>query len=596
MRMRRHIRTTAVAAVALLGLSACSDNILNVTPKDQLSDQAVFTDANLASAFLSDIYRGLNHGLNEMQMSSVSDEAIFTHERGTLDVVMSNVTSSNLAALGNGSYFSAYLWSPMYSRIRQTNIFLSQIDGAKFPEATKNRMKGEALFLRAFFYHNLMRYYGGVPLITKVYGLNEEYEAPRNTLKETIDFIVKDADAAAALLPATYSAADQGRATKGAAMALKARVLLYAASPLYHRAGATPETGLTEAADWRAAKNAAKAVMDLGTYSLFRDTPASQAEAAKNYEELFLQKTSSEVILSRFFLKQRDDGYHPGLHNGPNGYHNWAGNTPIQNLVDDYRMADGSKFDWNNPAHAAAPYDNREPRFYATILYDGAKWRDRPSDVQKLDPDGIIQTFRTVTLPDGKTAAGVDTRKSAVEDWNGSYTGYYLRKFIDKNVNAQFDKQEVPWIFMRYAEILLNYAEASIELGGADLPDAVDALNKIRTRAGMPPLSVAMGQAALREEYRMERRLEMAFEEQRFFDVRRWMIAPTVMNVGAYGIDITGNATDAAKRSTYSNFKYAKTKDPVQTRKWNDKMYFVPIHRDELNRNPALQGHQNPGY
>lgn len=597
MRMRRHIRIPTLVAMALLGLGGCSDNILDVSPKDQLSDEAVFADANLASAFLSDIYRGMNHGLNEMQMASVSDETMFTHERGTLDVVMSNITSSNLGALDDGRYFSAYLWQPVYSRIRQTNIFLSQIEEAKFPEAMKNRMKGEALFLRAFFYHNLMRYYGGVPIITTVYGLNEDYEVPRNSFKETIDFIVGDLDAAAALLPTEYSGADVGRATKGAALALKARTLLYAASDLYNEnPSGQAETGYTSAQDrtalWRNAKNAAKAVMDLGVYSLFRPNPASPEEAAQNYQDLFLQKISDEVILSRFFLTTRNDGYHPGLHNGPNGYHNWAGNTPIQNLVDDYRMADGSKFSWSNPAEAAAPYANREPRFYASILFDGAKWRERPADVKKLEPQGIVQTFRSLKLPNGSTVAGVDTRKSPIEDWNGSYTGYYEKKYIDPTVNAQFTRQEVPWIYMRYAEVLLNYAEASIELG--ELNDAVGALNQIRRRAGMPEYSASLGQAALREEYRMERRIEMAFEEQRFFDVRRWMIAPQVMNVGAYGIDITAEATDRGNRSTYSNYHYAPTATPVQSRAWDDKMYFVPIQRDELNRNSALK--QNPGY
>src|SRR5690606_4696609 len=280
----------------------------------------------------------------------------------------------------------------------------------------------------------------------------------------------------------------------------------------------------------------------------------------------------------------------PGLHNGPNGYHNWAGNTPIQNLVDDYRMLDGSRFDWGNPEHAAAPYENRDPRFYGTILYDGASWRERPDDVEDLEPYGIIQTFRQLTLPDGSTVAGVDTRDSPIEDWNGSYSGYYLRKFIDPTVNHQFTKQEIPWIFFRYAEILLNYAEASIELG--ELDDAVMALNQIRRRAGMPELSASMGQDALREEYRNERRIEMAYEEQRFFDVRRWMIAPEEFSENARGINIYIEGTSRTDRSTWTNYRYEV--QSIQNRAWDDKMYFMPIHRDEMNRNPALV--QNPGY
>src|SRR5438552_15439993 len=250
--------------------------------------------------------------------------------------------------------------------MRQTNIFLSEIDGITFDAALKQRMKGEVFFLRAYFYHNLMRMYGGVPIITKVYGLNEDYQAARNSFQETVAFIVANADSAAALLPLSYSGIDLGRATRGAALALKARVLLYAASDLYNvNPSGQPENGYTGSQDrtalWRAAKNAAQAVMDLGVYSLFRPSPANAQEAAKNYGDLFLQTMSQEVILSRFFLSTRDDGYHPGLHNGPNGYHTWGGNTPIQNLLDDYRMADGSKLDWGNTAAAAAPYANRDP-------------------------------------------------------------------------------------------------------------------------------------------------------------------------------------------------------------------------------------------
>src|SRR5436189_2962 len=263
--MNREFRI-AIAVLGLLGATGCQ-GVLDVTPKDQFPDAAVFADPNLAQAFLNDAYRGLGHGLYEIMLASMTDE---TH-----------------------------------------------------------------------FYHNLMRMYGGVPLITKVYGLNEDYKVARNSFKETVDFIVANADSAAALLPLSFSGTDVGRATKGAALALKARVLLYAASDLYNlNPSDSAFTGYTTPQDrvalWRAAKNAAKAVMDLGIYGLFRPSPASPQEAAQNYGDLFLQRMSEEVILSRFFLSTRDnDGYNPGLHNGPNGFHTWGGNTPIQNLVDD---------------------------------------------------------------------------------------------------------------------------------------------------------------------------------------------------------------------------------------------------------------------
>jgi starch-binding outer membrane protein, SusD/RagB family len=593
--MRSQVRIITAAVLMLLGLSSCN-GVMDLTPKDQFADDAVFADPNLAQAFVNDMYRGLGHGLYEIMLASISDESHFIHNYNTEPVVKSIITSSDRGAIDDGR-FAHYNWAPTYSRIRQTNIFLSKIDGTAFDAALKQRMKGEVFFLRAYFYHNLMRMYGGVPIITKVYGLNEDYQAARNSFQETVAFIVANADSAAALLPLSYSGIDLGRATKGAALALKARVLLYAASELYNRnPSGQPENGYTNVtpqdrtARWQAAKDAAQAVMDLGVYGLFRPTPANAQEAAQNYGDLFLQTMSQEVILSRFFLSTRDDGYNPGLFNGPNGFHTWGGNTPIQNLVDDYRMADGSKFDWGNAAEAAAPYANRDPRFYASIAYDGAPWRPRPDDVKSLDPVGMIQTFRALKLPDSSVVPGLDTRDSPVENWNGAYSGYYIRKFVDPSINAQFTKEQVPWIFFRYGEILLNYAEASIELN--QLTDAVDVLNQIRVRAGMPPFSAALGQAALRDEYRNERRVEMAFEEQRFFDVRRWMTAPQVLSKVAGGINIFLSGTSRTDRTTWHNYRYAV--DTVQTRAWDDKMYFMPIRFDELNRNSLLK--QNPGY
>jgi len=603
--MRRHIHLT-IAALLGLGLTGCND-ILDLTPKDQLSDAAVFTDPNLAQAFVNDMYRGMGHGLYEIMLASISDETHFIHNYNTEPIVKSIITSSDRGALEDGRY-GHFNWANNFSRIRQTNIFLSKIDGTSFDAALKQRMKGEAYFLRAYFYHNLMRMYGGVPLITKVYGLNDDFRVARHSFKETVDFIVANADSATALLPPSYSGADVGRATKGVALALKARVLLYAASDLYNYRvipSDSPYIGYTTPQDrtalWRAAKNAAQAVMDLGTYSLFRPTPASAQEAAQNYAALFLQQTSTEAIMSRFFLTTRDDGAYPNRDNGPNGYHTWGGNTPIQNLVDDYRMADGSKFDWNNPAHAAAPYANRDPRFYGSILYDGAPWRQRPDDVKKLDAIGVIQTFRQLRIIDTTMVAGqpkidttmvpgLDTRDSPVENWNGAYSGYYIRKFIDPALNAQFIRQQVPWIYFRYAEILLNYAEASIELN--ELGDAVNVLNQIRQRGGMPLFSAGLGQAVLRDEYRNERRVEMAFEEQRFFDVRRWMIAPAVLSKVAAGINVFLDGGNRADRTTWRNYRYVT--DTIQARAWNNKMYFMPIRLDELNRNSLLK--QNPGY
>ena len=590
------VKITAMC-VLTLGLLACDVNsILDKKPLDQISEAAVWNDPPLIEAYVNDIYWSMYHGYQGTMLSAAADEAHFIHGYGTAEFLQANITPSNLGAFENGRY-NNFEWGSLYSAIRNTNVVLS-----KLPESTIedqqfiDMMTGEAHFLRAYLYHQLLRFFGGVPLIQEPYDLDDDMSIARSSFGETVDFIISEADKAAALLPVTRSDSEAGRASAGAALALKSRVLLYAASDLYHdNPSGMPETGYTSAQNrtqmWRDAKDAAQAVMDLGVYGLFRPNPADDAEATQNFIDLFLQQNSEEAIMQKYLLKKHEwMGNYPGLENGPNGYHNWAGNTPVQAFIDDFRMADGSEFDWNDPAHAADPYANRDPRFDATVLHDGSSWRQRPPDAVGLDPLNIVQSFREITLPDGTVLPGIDTRDGPIEDWNGSYTSYYLRKFIDPTVaHAPGNTQEIPWIYFRYAEILLNYAEASIELG--EEGDALNALNQLRQRAHMPDIT-ASG-PALMEEYRNERRIEMAYEEQRYFDIRRWMIAPNV-HKDVYGMDIYVEGDTRADRSTYRNYRYEITPEPVQRRVWDDKLYFLPITLEEINRNDMLV--QNPGY
>lgn len=603
------MRNIIIGLIAVLFINSCNDDFVNTQPLDQLSQSSVWTDGSLAEAFVSEIYAGLgNGGFDEQMNASLTDETMFTHPGRNI----TTITESRSNPADPGWINGTLSWGNMYLRIRAANLALRNLEAPQFNNPTLvDRLKGEAKFMRAYYYQQLLRYFGGVPIVDKPYELSDsDFLSARNTYEECVNFIVKDCDEAAALLDGKTLVA--GRATKAAALALKSRVLLYAASDLHDIPTAKAKSSVIAAyakpelvgyvsgdrkARWEKARDAAKAVLDLPGfgYNLGLSAPAAQADAVNNYMNASLSRNGGEkeIILGRYFINaKQENGGRQGLFNGPNGYHNWAGNTPIQLMVDDYEMMDGSKFDWTNPTHAAAPYTNRDPRFYASILYDGAGWKPRTSDVASKDPANQIQTG-TYEVMNGSSKVpffGLDTRKSSVEDWNGSYTGYYVRKFIDPNPSIvdQNTWQQVPWPTLRYTEAVFNYAEALIELG--DDATARTWLNKIRFRAGMPALTESGD--ALKQRMRNEKRIEMYMEEQRYHDTRRWMIAPTTLGRKANGININGTLKAGKNVTLYkydpTNYDYTYKVfeiDPgKENRAWLDKQYYLPIHRDEMNR------------
>ncbi|PZX58431.1 putative outer membrane starch-binding protein [Algoriphagus ratkowskyi] len=617
--MKRNIKHLIILAAASLTIASCNSDFLNTEPLTEISESAVWSDPALAEAFVTGSYQGFgNGGFDEQMLASLTDEAMFTHPgRGITTVTESRVNSADLGWVNN-----TYSWSNMYSFIRRTNIAIQNLSDPKFPNdgGVVDKLLGEAKFMRAYYYQQLLRYYGGVPLVDRPYGLGEEtYEAPRATYEEVVNFIVADLDASATLLAGKSMAA--GRASEKAALALKSRVLLYAASDLHDGPTASSKsatlagyknleliayTSGNRTERWQKAQAAALAVISKGSGNLYGlSAPVSHAEGITNYMNNSLSRNGGEkeLIMARYFINaKQENGGRQGLFNGPNGYNNWAGNSPIQLLVDDYEMMDGTKFDWNNPVHAAAPYENRDARFYASILYDGSQWKPRSSANQSRDPLGQIQSGtyeKTNSSGSVETHFGLDTRNSPIEDWNGSYTGYYIRKFTDPSsaIVDQNTWQQIPWPILRYTEAVLNYVEASIELGQE--AEAKAWLNQIRFRVGQPAVT-ATGDA-LKQAYRNERRIEMAYEEQRYHDTRRWMIANETLGRKANIINITGTFKPGKTLATYrydpTIYNYVYKVLPIdpgkENRTWLDKMYFVPIHRDEINRNSNLV--QNPG-
>ncbi len=597
----KHIIYLILTIVTVFGTGSCNKDFMNLQPSDQFADEAVWSDPALIQTFVNNIYLGLPHGFSNIMMSSIVDESMYNADFGTSNVTKSLVSPSDYSvfdeANGNANRQRGMNWSIVYKFVRAANLFFEKSQSAPFTsEDQRNQMKGEVHFLRAYLYQNLVSMYGGVPIINKTFGLTGEFELPRNSFEDCVNFIVADLDTATMLLPLEMTGANRGRATRGAALALKSRVLLMAASDFYNSNGSWAAgygnneligyTSGDRTARWQAAKEAAKAVIDLGEYGVFMPEPATAEEAQTNYANMFLEDETSEDIFVRFFTPKIDenwDGYNPGLYNNPNGWHGWGSNTPLGQMVDSYEMADGTAFDWSDPTQKADPYANRDPRFYSSILYDGAVWRPRQSDAVARDPIGVVQTGYYEN-PDGSVVPGLDTRNGPLEDWNGTYTGYYMRKFIDPSIDAQYNKQDHPWRYIRYTEILLNYAEAAMELG--EDAEARDYINMIRKRAYMPLLTESG--AALKARYRNERRVELAFEDHRYFDVRRWMIAPEAYEDAAgvsirHKVDGSGNILS----TTYTTIN-------VQDRAWKPSFYLFPVKLDELNRNSKLV--QNPLY
>jgi hypothetical protein len=507
-----------------------------------------------------------------------------------------------------GAPQSAYAWEDVYSTIRKINIFLKKAEGSDVRSSTeKETLLGEAYFLRAYFYHNIMKKYGGIPIIEKPFKLGEgteRYQVPRNTFKETVNHIVMDLDQAAARL--SVDARRKGAATKGAALALKSRVLLYAASDLYNENPSgmkvTGYTGGSQQARWQKAKEAAQAVIDLDEYRL------PQAESSEEYRTNLLREDNPEFIWARYFGEAGGPAHNQSLWTGPNGYDCWGGNMPTQQHVNAYENADGSQFEWkradpvsaDEPVDAKNPYKKRDPRLKANIIYNGTQWRERQAGPTTK---GIMQTGY-YEHPDrggsyeesgvqGELRPGMETRDGPIHPWAGTRTGYFLKKFTSREVSCRDEQAYNPWPFLRYAEVLLNYAEASANLG--DTQDALWALNKVRSRVGMPDGPADGGpNRTLMERIRQEREVELAFEDHRYWDVRRWMIAPEVYSEGAKGIRIEGELDPNGQLLVDHRYNYKYNVRLVDQRQWNDKAYFLPITDEEMNRNPELV--QKPGY
>jgi len=511
------IKNILIALIGLIGFS-CNDSFLDKYPNDMLSDATFWTNSSDAVKYTTSIYRYLIAPVDDvMLIDSYTDNAVPVHIHDPQGAISSgSATSTNR--------FMRIAWEHAYQGIRRCEVFFQNIDNVEMDSATKSRLIGEVEYLRAFFYATLVQRFGGVSILQGPLELNEEIPA-RSSEEDTYKFIIAELDKAAAKLPVKYSNLDEiGRATQGAALSLKAILHLYYGN-------------------YTEAEKESKAVMDLGVYDLFND-----------YVQLFRpeNKNNQEVIFDKQFMKEHytitiDQAYMPVMNGG------WTVMSPTQDLVDAYLCTDGKSINESPLYNASNPYENRDPRLFGSIMWNGRVFAGK--------------TYNTYEGPD-KIGSGNATR-----------TGYCLHKYLDPAIDGNAQRSWTNFIYIRYAEILLTYAEARTRNSGPD-QSVYDAVNKVRQRPSvdMPALQEGLSREAMIDAIIHERRIELTFEGKRLFDIRRLRIAEEVMTKPVYGQIMDGEHVFIETR----NFNPSK-----------DYLWAIPQTEIDLSKGALIQ---NPGY
>lgn len=531
MKSRFLILGSLAVTMSVVGCQS-ADDLLSVVSPTTVSDEIFWRQESDAVLFVTGTYSALPGWFDLISFDGMTDNGAVNRQFDNR-YVYTDGTADPQSAYARG------LWVQFYNGVARANTLLANIDripAAKIDPTRKARYVAEAKFLRGVFYLQLVSMFGDVPMPLVPVTDAEARAMTNSTAAKIYDQIIADFDAAAAVLPLSYTGNDIGRATKGAALAFKARAALY-------------DGRMQIAAD------AAKAVMDLGRYSLNPSYAALFTYAGEN---------TAEVIFAHNYAKTAQAS---GQNNnffgeyGPPTNSSTGSVVPIRSLVDAYLVTDGQSIA-TSPLYDPAwdkMYNNRDPRLAATILYPTAPW------------DGGIFDSRPAPLSTKPEALNLALATVSV-------TGYNIRKYIDLTDRTDRGNGGIDFILMRYADVLLMYAEAKVALGQADAA-ALAAFNQVRTRVSMPALTTLT-----QDDVRLERRVELAFEGLRLFDIRRWKIAAQVMPIPAVtGIDYVD-----------ANGVKQTAAQPVSARAFPTRAYLWPIPQSELDLNKNLK--QNPGY
>lgn len=563
--------------ISLIGtfiiLSGCDDEFLDKKPLDQFSDADFWKDPNLAVSAVNSLYTylwpdGSFHDWEAYTPNAVNGGTAwapshtYTQKGWTAtDANFDRVWSMDVNPIHGYSWEdpTKTTWKVTYREIRSCNVVIQNLSQIQDRTEMLDILLAEARFMRAYLYHVLTRRYGAVILVDKPLGLDDEVNLPRNTYKECVDFMLNDLTLAESVLPVAWTGADLGRATRGAAIALKGRILLYGER-------------------WGDAATEYQKIMD-GTYSLFPDFQTLFFEENENNQEIIFDV---QMIYPEFAFV----GNAQCLSTSQNG---WGAGNPTQNLVDQFELLDGKM--WNDPTSIyydpSDPYANRDKRFYATVQYDqGVYFGKRLETGAGIDGNGQL-------------VKGVDIAPTNFV----TATGYYLCKGIDTRGELVYSTQgteksgtNIPII--RYAEVLLGYAEAENEESGP-VPSVYDAVNEVRARAELPPLPEGLSKDEMRMRIHKERQVELAFEYTYYFDCLRWkdenlftqdaIIANILYE---YETDpSTGEVlTDETNRKLIKSrtFSYTPYYEKRVFNLDNDFDWYFPIPQDEIDKDPNL--------
>lgn len=566
-------------AVACTFLYACQkESFLDQTSSTDLDEKVVFADSAYTIDFLSGIYADIGFSSAPKRFGGGGLDACTDEAEGAASGAINTYIQFATGTV-NPSIITDDVWRISYTNIRRANILLRNLSNAKFGTAIRIRVKAEVRFLRAYYYFMLLEHYGGITIMgDSVYAAKDLIPSARNTYQECVEYVVSELDAAAEDLPWIHVGEEYGRINKAACKALKARVLLYGASPLFNGGGISTEEPLRSIVGyptydkerWRLAQDAALEVVNSNAYALYVD---NNTEPGYGFYWVFQQRKSSELILARMQGGNSDleAVWNPPTHGVTN-----PGAYPYLELVNAFGMRNGLAIeDPGSGYNAQQPYANRDPRFDNTFTRDQSLVYHTPELVRIP-----VNIFIDKTNPNNITSG-----QDAI--YKGTPTGYYTYKMLHRNVVANWFNTTTPRCFpiIRYAEILLGFAEARNEYLTAPDRQVYDAVEAIRERAGLSPFQLIAGlsQNQMREVIRNERQKELAFEGHRFFDVRRWKIAEQTENRLMHGTEPVRSPAG----TTYTTVE-------VRRHNFDQRMYLWPIPQAEVAKSSQLL--QNPGY